>query len=288
MDRGGKGDNIGGEHIMGADTIADAFDSAAADSKVKAILFRIDSPGGSPEASETIRRAMIHAQKKGKPVIVSMADVAASGGYWVAMNGDTIVADPGTLTGSIGVVAGKFVISGLMQKLGVTFQTLKTDEGAGMWSMNEEFSPQQRARVNAMLDDTYQTFIADVAAARKIPLEKMPDLAKGRVFTGAQAVKLGLVDQVGGYDVTLAAIRKKLSLGDDAQLALQVFPPPLTPAEKIMKLLKEAGVEGAMVRSAFIQFEGLEATLGPVLGDARALHGQISARTPTAALRLVQ
>ena len=282
----GPGD-ISGEKQMGADNIVDAFDAAAEDPNVKAILFRIDSPGGSPEASETIRRSLIHAQKSGKPVFVSMGEVAASGGYWVAMNADHIAAEPATLTGSIGVLSGKFVIAGLLQKIGVNFGTIKTAENAGMWSMTEGFTPSQRERVNALLDQTYYAFVKNVSDARKIPMDKMPDIAKGRVWTGSQALKIGLVDQLGGYDVSLAAIRKKLGLKETDQMALEVFPPPETPVERIMKLLKGLGIESAMIRSALIEWQSVQVSLAPLMSEGSNLH-PIEARMPNAALGAVR
>ena len=277
--------DIGGEHLMGADTMVDAIDSAVEDKNVKAILLRIDSPGGSPEASESIRRALIHAQMKGKPVFVSMGNVAASGGYWIAMNADHIVADPGTLTGSIGVVGGKFVISGLLQKLGISIGTIKTSDNAGMWSPTEGFTPAQRERVNALLDETYHAFVKNVSDARKIPMDKMPDVAKGRVWTGAQAVKIGLVDELGGYDVTLAALRKKLNLSESDVMVLQEFPAPETPVERVMKLLKGIGIEGAMMGSALHEWQNLQTRLGPDFGDAMSIR-PVSAKLPNAAMQV--
>ncbi|MDP9128396.1 MAG: signal peptide peptidase SppA [Pseudomonadota bacterium] len=261
----------GEDHVMGADKLASAFDDAADAKDVDAILFRIDSPGGSPDASETIRHALIHAQKQGKPVIVSMGDVAASGGYWIAMNADRIIAEPATLTGSIGVLGGKFVIGGLLDKLGVKTETLKTDEGAGMWSMTEGFSQLQRARVNALLDQTYAIFTKYVSDARKIPMEKMPDIAKGRVWTGAQAVKIGLVDELGGYDVAVGEIRKRLKLGKDDAIDLQTFPAPESPFERVMKLVKSLGAESAMLGPLILEWQKLDAVLAPALRQATAV-----------------
>lgn len=281
----GPGD-ISGDKIMSADTVAQAFDDAAEDKNIKAILFRVDSPGGSPEASETIRRALVHAQKMGKPVVVSMGDVAASGGYWIAMNGDSIIADGGTLTGSIGVVSGKFVLSGLMQKLGVTIGTLKTTENAGMWSMTENFTPAQRARVNALLDQTYHAFIKNVSDARHIPMEKMPEIAKGRVWTGAQAVKLGLVDDLGGYDVALGALRSKLKLAPTDLISMEVFPPPETAVEKVMKLLRNVGIEASILRPMLGEIQFFNARLGPYIGDMQMKP--VDARMPNAALGLTR
>lgn len=266
-----------GDKAMGADTVADAFDTAANDTDVSAILFRVDSPGGSPAASETVRRALVHAQKSGKPVFVSMGELAASGGYWISMNADHIVAEPATLTGSIGVLAGKFVLNDLLQKLGVTAAMLKTSSNAGMWSMTDEFSPQQRERVNVLLDGTYRAFTQNVAAARHIPPEKIPDIAKGRVWTGAQAVKIGLVDELGGFATTMSAIRKKLNLAETDPVALQLYPPPEAPLERIMKLLKNLGVEEAAFRPLLSQLFQWQKVIGPLSPKAYVLHAAINA-----------
>jgi protease-4 len=266
VERDPGGADITGEHVMGADDVATAFDDAAEDKDVKGILFRIDSPGGSPAASETVRRAMIHAQKAGKPVVVSMGEVAASGGYWVAMSGDRIVADPGTLTGSIGVVSGKFVIADALQKLGVSIDGVSTAENAGMWQMTSAFTPAQRARVNALLDNTYHAFVSNVANARKIPMEKMPDIAKGRVWTGAQAVQIGLVDELGGYDVALAWLRKKMDVRDGDIISLQTFPQEPSAAERMIKLLHKFSTESAMFSQSVSALTRLGAVLRPLLG----------------------
>ncbi len=278
-------DQVTGENVLGADKISAAFDAAAHDKSVKAILFRIDSPGGSPAASETIRRAMIHAQKLGKPVFVSMGDVAASGGYWIAMNADAIIAEPGTLTGSIGVVSGKFTGKELMQKLGVSVDAVRTADNAGMWMPTDQFTPAQRERVNALLDSSYRAFTQNVAAARKIPLEKMPDVAKGRVWTGQQAVKVGLVDELGGYATTLAAIRKKLGLGEKDLIDLQVYPPPESALEKIEKLLRSLGIDGDFLGSNLNTLRQLQATLAPFAAAMDNTRSPTAARMPNVMIK---
>ncbi|MDE1900155.1 MAG: signal peptide peptidase SppA [Alphaproteobacteria bacterium] len=269
---------IAGGHVMGADDIAGAFDDAASDANVKAILFRIDSPGGSPSASETIRRAMIHAEKQGKPVIVSMGGTAASGGYWIAMNGDKIIADPGTLTGSIGVVSGKFALDGLLQKIGVTPDGVRTADNAGMWQMDAPFNPAQRARINALLDETYRAFTDNVAAARKIPLDKMPDIAKGRVWTGEQALPLGLVDQLGGYDVALEDVRQALKLGENDVIDLEPFPAAPTPAERLLKLLHHFGAASSALSSLADTLDDIQAVARPWLGLAALSRHPVAAQ----------
>jgi protease-4 len=287
MDRAPGSSELSGDDVMGADTVAGAFDDATDDKDVKGIIFRVDSPGGSPEASETIRRALMHAQASGKPVIVSMGDVAASGGYWVSMNADRIIAEPGTLTGSIGVVGGKFFLNGLMQKLGVSWEQVSTGTNAGLWSMTKDYTPEQKERVNALLDDTYRTFTQNVAAARKIPPEKIPDIAKGRVFTGAQAEKLGLVDELGGYDVALVAVRKKLNLNPEDAIAIELFPAPLTPVEKVMRILKNVGLDSLAIETKLGQWQHVETALAPYLGEMSA-PSLLRAQAPDAALRAIR
>lgn len=239
--RASDGESLTGDAVLGADTIVAAFDTIIEDKDIKAVLFRIDSPGGSPEASEMIRRAVIRAQAAGKPVIVSMGSVAASGGYWAAMNADRIIANPGTLTGSIGVITGKFAIGPALEKYGIRIGTVVASGIAPsyetMWSMGSEFTPAQRERVTAMIDRTYQAFLTNVAEARHIPLDKTRALAGGRVYTGAQAQKLGLVDTVGGYKTALAAVREKLNLAPDAPLKFVMLPESHSNFEKLIKLL---------------------------------------------------
>ena len=268
-----------GDKVLGADTIADAFDDAAEDKNVKGILFRVDSPGGTPEASETIRRAMIHAQKAGKPVYVSMSSVAASGGYWIAMNADHIVAQPATLTGSIGVLAGKFAIGGLLEKIDVSVPMLKSSDNAGMWSPTEEFGPQQRERVNALLDATYRVFTQNVAEARHISPEKIPEFAKGRVWTGLQASQNGLVDELGGLGTTLAALKKRLNLGETDQVEIEVFPAPETPAQRILKLMKTFGVEEAALQPLMSEMPILKGIEGALTTKSIVLRSPVDVQT---------
>ncbi len=265
------GGGLGDGNLAIAEDIAAAFDSAADDKKIDAILFRIDSPGGSPEASETIRRGLVHAKAKGKLVIVSMGEYAASGGYWIAMNGDRIFAEPATLTGSIGVFAGKWAVEGLLQKFNVGWDAIQTTPNAGMWSMVHGFTPAQRDRVNAFLDRTYDLFKRNVSDARKIPMDKMPDIAKGRVWTGAQAIKIGLVDQLGGYDDALQEIRSRLKMTDRQKLNIQVLPEPVNPAQKLLRLMRKMGLESSMAR--LIENAGLGG-LFPQIRDTALTFGE--------------
>jgi protease IV len=231
-----------GETIMGGDTIAGAFYDAAEDKDVKAILLRLDSPGGSPAASETIRRAMVKAKEAGKYVVVSMSNVAASGGYWVAMEADKIVAMPGTITGSIGVIAGKFSAAEAFKKLGIGWSRIEVGQGGGMWSPTTGFSEKERARLNVLVEDTYRTFQQSVMKTRKISADKIAAVTGGRVFTGADAKTAGLVDELGGMKTALGLIRTHLALAEDAPLALLTLPAPEDPFDQAFSLLKNFGV----------------------------------------------
>jgi protease-4 len=207
---------LGGGGAMGSDTISAALRSARRDDKVKAIVFRLDSPGGSYVASDTIWREVVLARRSGKPVIISMGDVAASGGYFVSMAADAIVAQPGTLTGSIGVFGGKPVIGELLGKIGIVTESVAEGANAGMFSATREFSDAQWQRVNAWLDRIYDDFVGKVADGRGLSKEKAHDLARGRVWTGADAARAGLVDALGGLEDALALSRKKAGLAADA------------------------------------------------------------------------
>ena len=269
------------DEMIDTQSIVDAFKDATEDKDIKAIIFRVNSPGGSPVASETIRRALIKAKESKKPVFVSMGRVAASGGYWIAMDADRIIANPATITGSIGVVSGKFVLGGLFDKLGVKWDSIKTSENANLWSSRTPFDAKGRERINAMLDETYKAFTDNVAAARKIAPEKMPDIAKGRVFTGEQALKVGLVDELGGLDTTIASMKKQLKLEPTDRLMLRQFPEPETPATLVLKLLQDIGSGGAMIRGSLGELKELRAAFAPLFESLSAASQPVSARLPS-------
>ncbi|PWC44375.1 signal peptide peptidase SppA [Azospirillum sp. TSO22-1] len=250
------------EVSAGSDTIVEAFDKAVEDDDVKAILFRVDSGGGSVTASESIRRAVVRARERGKPVVVSMGDAAASGGYWISMNADRIVAMPGTITGSIGVVAGKMSLEGLSEKLGVHWGVVADAKNAGMWSPFRAFNESEQARLTAMIDRTYASFLAKVAEARRLPADKVRAAAKGRVWTGQQALGLGLVDELGDTETALMRVREAIGLKPDAPVALEPFPPPKSTLEEIRSVMSGKG----LVRDAVAR--ELRAWLGPLLDVA--------------------
>lgn len=217
-------DPLFGGPTMGADTVAAAFRGAVADTDVRAIIFRVDSRGGSPVASETIWHETIRAQQAGKPVIVSMGNVAGSGGYLVATAADKIVAQPGTITGSIGVFGGKMLTAGLSEKLGLSSDEVHTSDNATMWSSNLDFSPAQWAKFNQQLDWIYQDFTTKVAQGRKLDHAHVLSVAEGRVWTGEDARARGLVDELGGFPVALRLAKAAAGIAADAPVQLRLFP----------------------------------------------------------------
>ena len=195
----------GGTVVMGGDSVAAEIREARNDSSIRAIVLRVDSPGGSAVASEVIRREVELAHRK-KPVVVSMSDVAASGGYWISMSADKIIADPGTITASIGVLSGKMNISGLYKLLGLSTDYVATSDNATLYSAQQDFTSAQQLTVQRMLQDIYASFTQGVAQGRGLPIATVQKIAKGRVWSGEQAKGLGLVDDLGGADraVTVA------------------------------------------------------------------------------------
>jgi protease-4 len=213
---------------MGAETLAAAFRAAIKDEDVKAILFRVDSPGGSYVASDTIWREVVHARQAGKPVVVSMGGSAASGGYFVAAPADRIVAQPATLTGSIGVISGKLLTNGLWDKVGVSWDEIHSSANATFWSTTHDYTPQQWAQLQDWLDRIYEDFVTKVAAGRDLPKVKVLEVAGGRVWTGEDAKALGLIDELGGFPVALRLVKEAAGIPQDADVRLRVFPPKKT------------------------------------------------------------
>lgn len=221
-------DPVQGSVNMGSDTVAGAIRAAAAEKEVKAILFRVDSPGGSYVASDTIWREVVNARKAGKPVIVSMGDLAGSGGYFVAMAADKIVAQPGTITASIGVLGGKMLTSGLWEKVGLSWDEVHQGNNATMFTGTKDYSPAEWARFEAWLDRVYVDFTGKVSEGRKLPKERVLEIAKGRIWSGQDAKNLGLVDELGGYDTALNLAKKAAGIGDGEDVKIIVYPRPKT------------------------------------------------------------
>ena len=226
--RSGRGPLASGS--MGSDTMTAALRAAAADHRARAIVLRVNSPGGSYVASDSIWREVVRAREAGTPVFVSMGDVAASGGYFIAMAADAIVAEPGTVTGSIGVLAGKPVLNGLLQRAGVSTDSVREGAHADMFATSHPFSEDEWSRVNIWLDRIYADFTGKVAAGRGMSAEQVHELARGRVWSGADAADNGLVDELGGLATAVALARQKAGLPDSAPLRLY---PRIRPLDRV-------------------------------------------------------
>ena len=213
-----------GTSTAGGDTIAAALREAAADDSVSAIVLRVDSPGGSVTASETIWREVKRARERGKPVVASMGAVAASGGYYVSMGADAIVANPGTITGSIGVITGKLVVRDLKDRLGVASDTVRTNANADAWSVDAPFTPEQRAHREAEADLLYADFVERVGEGRNLSAEAVDVVARGRVWTGADAVEHGLVDELGGFRAAVRRAKVLAGLDEDTEVRVVSYP----------------------------------------------------------------
>jgi protease IV len=213
-----------GNSSAGGDTIAAALREAAANDDVSAIVLRVDSPGGSVTGSETVWREVSRVREGGTPVVASMGAVAASGGYYVSMGADAIVANPGTITGSIGVVTGKLVARELKDRLGVGSDSVRTNANADAWSINQPFTDEQHAHVEAEADLFYTDFVERVAAGRKMTVEAVDAIARGRVWTGADALERGLVDELGGLRTAISRAKVLAGLEPDADVRVVGYP----------------------------------------------------------------
>ena len=219
-----------GGSAMGSDTVSAALRSATSDERVRAVVLRVNSPGGSAVASDTIWREVVRTRAAGKPVVVSMSDVAASGGYYISMAADVIVAQPGTLTGSIGVIMGKPVLEEAFGRVGITTDSVSVGRGATMFAPTHPFSEDEWERINIWLDAIYRDFTAKVASGRRMTVERVDELARGRVWTGADAARNGLVDELGGMSAAAGIARRRAGLPADAPLRVY---PRLTPLDQL-------------------------------------------------------
>lgn len=213
------------EGIMGSDTICNALKEAREDQSIKAIVMRIDSGGGSVFASDLIWREVILTKKK-KPVIVSMGDIAASGGYYIACPADVILAEPGTITGSIGVISGKINLRGLYDKLGINKEVLKRGRNADIYSLYTSFSDEQKEIIERQTQETYKDFITKVAEGRNMSEEQVERIAQGRTWTGRQAKENGLIDDFGGLDKAISIAKEKANIEKDAKVDIVSLPKP--------------------------------------------------------------
>src|SRR5262245_50056167 len=223
---------LDGETTMGSDTLVEAFNDAAKDEQIEAIVFRVDSPGGSALASDLIWRAT-RAAGTSKPVIVSMSDVAASGGYYVAAGANRILAQPGTITGSIGVVLAKPNVKNFFAKLGINTAELKRGELAAMMSLTESFNPAELRKINSTMEYVYDQFLDRVAAGRRLDKQQVNAIGRGRVWTGAQAIENGLVDELGGFFDAINAAKTAVGIATEEKVELVFYPRRRTLFERV-------------------------------------------------------
>jgi protease IV len=262
---GSSGTTPAGGSIMGGDSVAADIRKARMDSSIKAIVLRVDSGGGSVVGSEVIRREVELAHEV-KPVVVSMSDVAASGGYWIASPADKIVADPNTITGSIGVLIGKLNVSGLFNLLGVSTDYVATSDNATLFSAQQNFTPAQRDYIEKSLHETYDEFTKGVAAGRKMSVDAVDKIGKGRVWSGAQAKDLGLVDELGGTDHAVEVAKRLAHIPASDSVRIVRLPEEKNFFQQLLEREKEQMNES----------RSLEATLQHILG----LMEPIQARLP--------
>jgi protease-4 len=248
-------DPLFGSNSMGSDTVSGAFRDAIEDDDVRAIVFRVDSPGGSYVASDAIWRETVRAKEAGKPVIVTMGNLAASGGYFVSMWADKIVAQPGTITASIGVLGGKMVTDGFWNKIGLTWDEVHSSTNATMWTSLAPYSPEEWSRFQAWLDRVYEDFTSKVAEGRGMTKERILEIAKGRVWTGSDALEIGLVDELGGFPAAFRLAREAAGLEPDADIRVRLYPRPRSAFERLFDDSAESSEPSA---EAALLVRGLE------------------------------
>jgi len=251
----------GGDPVLASDTVGEALLEAAKDPSFDALIFRVDSPGGSALASDSVWRALRRAREEGKPVVASLSDVAASGGYYVVAGAEAIVASPATLTGSIGVFALRPVLGGLFEKLDIGFETLTRGRHAALQLSAPPLSQGDRSRIQAQVQSIYELFLERVAEGRSLSVAEVDGVARGRVYTGAQALDLGLVDELGGLFAATAYAKRALGMDVEAEVELVPYPPPRSLLEEIA-----AELEGGAIRGRGLELlEGRLESLAPWL-----------------------
>ncbi|MEO9904168.1 signal peptide peptidase SppA [Nisaea sp.] len=256
-----------------ARNIVDAVKDAREDKRVKAIILRVNSPGGSYVASDTILHALSAARSSGMPVIVSMSDMAASGGYFVALAAEHVVAHPNTITGSIGVVSGKLNLSGFLAEYGIRTDSVSVGRNADMFSMTKPFSAAESARLDAILDTIYEDFTTKVASARRLDPAEIDAAARGRVWSGEDAKRIGLVDVLGGYAAAEGLARDAAGIAPETRTALVAYPEPRQDLEAFVTALEEGEIGESASRLdallTFIRFSGIIESVLKTTGDGR-------------------
>lgn len=237
LGQSGTGSIYGGD-IMGSATVARQLKSARKNRYVKAVVLRIESPGGSGAASDVIHREVELAAGK-KPVVISMADAAASGGYWIAASGSKLMALPQTITGSIGVVGGKFVLKGLYDKIGINKEIVKTSQYADMFSDYRLFSRDEREKVMELMMEMYRKFLSVVATSRNMDIEEVDKIGRGRVWAGSTALKLNLLDKLGGLNEAVEEAKKLAKIPPEEEIGIIIYPRKKTFFQRLVELMGE-------------------------------------------------
>jgi len=255
---------FGGSDSIGGDRMSEAILAAANDDNVRAIVIRVDSGGGSAIASDQIWHAVIRAREAGKPVIVSMANAAASGGYYLSAPADYIFAHATTITGSIGVLGGKIDLSGTFGMVGLNSETLSVGgEYATAFSGQQSWTESQRAAYRAQMEDIYVDFTQRVADGRDLPMERVLEIARGRVWTGAQAVDLGLVDEIGGFRDAIAMAKQLAGIAPESDIRVSRYPALPNPFEAFSELfgMSAENAEAAARFNALMELPEIQAAL---------------------------
>jgi protease-4 len=273
--------------LIGSDTLIDEIRKIRDDHSIRGIVLRIDSPGGSSVASDVILRELQLTKKDDpdRPIVVSMSDLAASGGYYIALAGDEIVAQPGTLTGSIGIYSGKIVYGGTLGKVGVTTEAVTSGANADIYSPLTPFSPAQRQKVEAFMRDFYTGFLDKTAESRHMTRDEVHALAQGRVWTGEQAKERGLVDRLGGLDEAIAAVKERADIGADEAVETVIYPRRRTFYEALSDQFGRDESGASLVR-ALVGVRGPGRAIASATAPGRLFRrGEPLARMPFALVR---
>ncbi|HSZ75320.1 MAG TPA: signal peptide peptidase SppA, partial [Rhizomicrobium sp.] len=272
-------DVFGGEGAIASDDLSNAVRDAVRDPDVKAIVLRVDSPGGSVSASDQILEALRRAQAHGKPVVVSMGGLAASGGYYISCKADRIVAEPGTITGSIGVLTGKVAIDKSLGLAGVNVGEISQGDNALFDSATQPFTPKQLDDLNTQVDAIYNDFMHKVSVGRKLPFDKVQSIAKGRVWSGADALSRGLVDELGGLWIAADDARRLAHLPQGQRIEFRRFPAQKGIVETVNEMFGSTAM-GLRAMEGLIEI----ANLAPVRSVVSAIHsepqGAVELRAP--------
>ena len=212
--------------VLGGVSLARELRNLRQNDRIEGVILRVNSPGGSAVGSDMVWEEVRKLEQEGKPVVVSMSGVAGSGGYYISMGAGHLVSQPSTMTGSIGVIFGKFDLSNLYQWMGISVDQVKNYPHADIFSQNRSLGSDQRKRVEDWLADLYQKFVTKAADSRGMEFQDLEEKARGRIYTGAQAKALGLVDSLGGFDVAIRELKRAMSLDEDTPLDLHLHPHP--------------------------------------------------------------